>query len=168
MQDSLTGLANRRALMRALEQRVGGGGEPERVGLMIIDLDGFKDVNTLYGHPAGDRVLQLAASALGRGVRDGDLVARLGGDEFAIVAPGADSDVMHAIAGRALAGLRAAGEHMGEMPGYAPRGSAGWAVYPEQAATLDELFATADLAIRDAKASGKDRVASPLDWVPSF
>ena len=67
---------------------------------MACDLDDFKTVNTRYGHPEGDRVLQEAAKALTAAVRDGDLVARLGGDEFAIVAAGADDPGMEALSKR--------------------------------------------------------------------
>jgi diguanylate cyclase (GGDEF)-like protein len=71
--DGLTGLANRRALDQALDQRG------------LLDLNGFKAVNDTYGHAAGDELLVLTAQRLLTGVRRGDLVARLGGDEFAIL-----------------------------------------------------------------------------------
>src|SRR4051812_38360371 len=84
--DSLTGLANRRALMDVLERHAGGRRTRERLGLVLLDLDNFKDVNTHFGHQGGDRVIAAAAQGLLSAARDSDVVARLGGDEFAVVA----------------------------------------------------------------------------------
>ncbi len=88
--DPLTGLANRalfaRRLASALTPRAGRAPVPD-VGLLYIDLDGFKPVNDTYGHAAGDEVLQAVAGRLGVLTRPQDTVARLGGDEFAILAP---------------------------------------------------------------------------------
>lgn len=80
--DPLTGLANRRAFVAALEQ--GGGG-----GVLYCDLDRFKPVNDELGHGAGDELLRLVARRLEECVRDSDLVARMGGDEFAVLCRGA-------------------------------------------------------------------------------
>ncbi|MFN7134383.1 MAG: GGDEF domain-containing protein, partial [Myxococcales bacterium] len=88
--DGLTGLKNRRAfdeqLRRELE-RARRSGAPFAV--VLVDLDHFKALNDRYGHPAGDRALQAAASLLGRAVRSQDSVYRVGGEEFAILCPGA-------------------------------------------------------------------------------
>jgi diguanylate cyclase (GGDEF)-like protein/PAS domain S-box-containing protein len=86
MHDPLTGLANRRLLTERLEQvtsstLVSG----ETVGLLFIDLDGFKQVNDTLGHAAGDEVLKTAATRLAACARGGDIVARLAGDEFVIL-----------------------------------------------------------------------------------
>lgn len=88
--DSLTGLGNRvlfaEELTRALSLRPGR--EPVAdVGVLYIDLDGFKDINDTFGHDAGDEVLLIAAHLLRSQVRPQDTVARLGGDEFAVCAP---------------------------------------------------------------------------------
>jgi diguanylate cyclase (GGDEF)-like protein/PAS domain S-box-containing protein len=84
--DTLTGLANRRAFVAALEgaiadrrRRRGG------VAILFLDLDSFKDVNDTLGHPVGDRLLQAVARRLSDSVRSSDLVARFGGDEFAVL-----------------------------------------------------------------------------------
>lgn len=162
--DALTGLLNRRAFAEQLGRHFGGRRCEDAMGLLLVDLDGFKEANTLYGHPAGDEVLRRAASALRNAVRGDDCVARLGGDEFAVVAPGADEHGMQALAERVRAGLRQADDGL-ELPEYRLRASVGWALFPRDAEDLEGLIATADLALRGAKATGKDRHLSPLDWV---
>lgn len=82
--DHLTGLANRRALLRHLSQRLGAG-EPGPVGVMFIDLDRLKPLNDFLGHLAGDEYIRQLAKRLGMSAGPDDLVARLGGDEFVIV-----------------------------------------------------------------------------------
>jgi diguanylate cyclase (GGDEF)-like protein len=168
MHDSLTGLPNRRALTELLESRVGGSRATDRLALMIVDLDDFKDANTLFGMPGGDAALRAAADSLRTATRDGDLVARLGGDEFAIVVFGAGQVELNAIARRMLRGLTATGAALAQhLPGFMLRASVGWARYPEDASTVDELIAVADLSLRSAKAAGKGGWQSPHDWRPA-
>jgi diguanylate cyclase (GGDEF)-like protein len=90
LHDPLTGLPNRRMFHERLTDtvRTSSGRHGDQVGVMIIDLDGFKPVNDTLGHQAGDQLLQEAGLRLAAGIRDGDLVARLGGDEFAVLLPG--------------------------------------------------------------------------------
>ncbi len=84
--DALTGLANRRALERTLEAALSRAGARARsVGIIMLDLDGFKAINDNFGHAAGDAALREVAMRLRRCVRERDLVARLGGDEFVVV-----------------------------------------------------------------------------------
>jgi diguanylate cyclase (GGDEF)-like protein len=162
--DPLTGLPNRRAFTERMDSHIGGERASDVTGLMLVDLDDFKEANTRWGHPGGDRVLCAAADALRSAARAGDMVARLGGDEFAIVAHGLDVEGMRALAIRALDTVRAAGTALDhELPGIRVTASIGWALYPESAATMEELIAAADLSLRGVKGSGKDSVLSPTD-----
>ena len=87
-QDPLTGLANRARLEMRLESALGEGDPTERIGLLFLDLDGFKPINDTYGHEAGDRILCQVAARLKESVRDTEVVARLGGDEFVVLLRG--------------------------------------------------------------------------------
>jgi diguanylate cyclase (GGDEF)-like protein len=162
--DPLTGLANRRALIDTLEAWTAGGRGADAVGLVLVDLDGFKEANTMYGHPGGDTALIATAEALRSAARADDVVSRLGGDEFAIVSRGVDADAIDGLAARVLAAVRAAGAGLEAMPGYELRCSVGSALYPSDAHSVDELVATADLCMRGAKATGKDRSLSTRDF----
>ncbi|HEX6024372.1 MAG TPA: GGDEF domain-containing protein [Solirubrobacter sp.] len=138
-QDPLTGLANRRALLEAMNDVTG------RVGLLMLDIDDFKAVNTRFGHPGGDRVLMTIAGCLRRSCRASDLPARLGGDEFAVLVPGVDADTMAALADRVLDEVRGTSS---------VRVSAGWVV---SGRGTEQLLLEADQALAAAKRGGKDR-----------
>src|SRR3954464_9721578 len=162
--DPLTGLANRRALIDTLDAWTAGGRGADPVGLVLIDLDGFKEANTMYGHPGGDTALIATAGALRSAARAEDVVSRLGGDEFAIVSRGVSVADLCGLAERALTAVRAAGVDLDDMPGYELRCSVGSALFPVDAHSVDELVATADLCMRGAKATGKDRSLSTRDF----
>ncbi len=85
--DSLTGLANRRAFIAALEERLATPGPAAPFALALLDLDGFKPINDTFGHAAGDALLIEVAARLRREAGTGALVARIGGDEFALLLP---------------------------------------------------------------------------------
>jgi diguanylate cyclase (GGDEF)-like protein len=160
--DPLTELPNRRAMLDWLGAHMDAG---DCVGLMLIDLDGFKDVNTVHGYPAGDAVLREAAHKLRSCVRGDDVVARLGGDEFAVLTPEADPGRMAAISAAVLDAVRAM-----EDPGLVNvrlTASVGWALHPADADTVDGLIAAADICMRGAKQTGKDRALSAVDWSPA-
>jgi diguanylate cyclase (GGDEF)-like protein len=95
-------------------------------------------------------------------VRGDDFVARLGGDEFAVLAPAADPGRMAMLSRRVLEAVRA----MDEPGPYDVQltASVGWALHPDDARTVDELIASADICMRGAKLPGKDRALSALDW----
>lgn len=163
VRDSLTGLANRRALMSRVGA-IGGDRESDATGLLMVDLDDFKDVNTRHGHPAGDSALRAAADALRRSARAEDLVARLGGDEFAIVVDTATPESMRQLGARVRTALGQAGTDLA-LPGCPLTGSAGWALFPADARDGEALVRAADISLRKAKALGKDRVSGACDEV---
>ena len=104
--DPLTGCLNRAGTMAALEHSLDGVGCEAGVGLLFIDLDGFKGVNDSRGHAAGDRVLEVVAARLRSATREGDVVGRIGGDEFVIISPcsARAARIMRARISRALHG----------------------------------------------------------------
>ncbi len=146
--DPLTGLPNRRHLEEHVGALVSAG---NRVVLGVCDLDGFKSVNTVHGHLAGDAVLQRVAGVLARVMRRGDFVARYGGDEFVIVLPGATELEAREVAHRVARAVR--GEDWAALvPGTPVSITIGWA----EAYSIDGLadaFAAADRAMLRRKAS---------------
>jgi diguanylate cyclase (GGDEF)-like protein len=156
--DPLTELPNRRAMLDWLSAETERG---STTGLILVDLDGFKDVNTAHGYPAGDAVLRETAARLIGAVRQGDVVARLGGDEFAVLAPDASPEAMRALADSVLSALRDLNHD-----GVRVTASVGWVTHPDDAQTVDDLIAAADFCLRGAKLTGKDRALSSRDWAP--
>ncbi|HEY8474387.1 MAG TPA: EAL domain-containing protein [Natronosporangium sp.] len=154
--DSLTGLANRSALTAAIADQMVAhrdhhdGEQPHRFGLLLLDLDRFKNVNDALGHEVGDRLLIEVGARLRSAVGEHDLVARLGGDEFAVVAPGL-SGIADA---RALAGSVAAAlaepVRLDGLP-LDVSASIGVAVYPDHGRDVATLVRCADVAMYDAK-----------------
>ncbi|MGY2083224.1 putative bifunctional diguanylate cyclase/phosphodiesterase [Blastococcus sp. SYSU DS0539] len=147
--DELTGLANRRALLERA-QRIVASATPERpAALLLLDLDGFKEINDSLGHSAGDDLLRQVGPRLRNSLRADDVLARLGGDEFAVLMPAAEpaeacalaerlSDLLHAPF--TVADVRL---HVGV--------SVGVATAPAPAATVQELLHCADVAMYSAK-----------------
>ena len=156
-QDTLTGLLNRRGLRESLEERVR---SCVSVGVLFCDLDGFKIVNDLHGHDAGDQVLAIVAARLAGTVRGSDLVARLGGDEFVVVVSAADAE---GCAERVLASIEGPislkGNHsvtVGVSIGISTH-LHGCGDDQDEAELVDRLLAEADQAMYDAKRAGKRR-----------
>ena len=144
LRDPLTGLPNRVLLEDRIEQalrRARRTGEP--FTLIVVDLDGFKDVNDVRGHGAGDAVLRSLARRFESILRSSDTVARVGGDEFVVLSLGTrDDQQASALVGR----LRHALRRPFRVGGAAIEidASVGWAVFPTDGATSDELLARAD------------------------
>lgn len=142
--DALTGLLNRPALLarldKALDQR------PEAVGLLYLDLNGFKPINDEFGHAMGDRVLEEVANRLRTAMRPGDAVARFGGDEFVIVADGCPyRAVLDALAARVEAAIE--GINLPELKGRRISASVGTAFSAEAGVKASSLTAAADTAM---------------------
>ncbi|HEV7493394.1 sensor domain-containing diguanylate cyclase [Baekduia sp.] len=153
--DELTGLFNRRHFHERLAAelaRAQRDGAP--VGLVLLDVDDFKRVNDVHGHPVGDQVLVAFGEVLAGHVRAGDVVCRTGGEEFGVILPNADEREAAHCADRLVGAVRdAVWSIAGPMTA-----SAGVAVAPDDAGTVATLFKAADECLLMAKASGKDRV----------
>ncbi|MEU4621474.1 GGDEF domain-containing protein [Actinoplanes sp. NPDC023801] len=148
--DALTGIANRRAFDRAVEQA---GAAPDaarrRIAVLLIDTDKFKEINDTRGHAAGDAALRAIADVLEAQTSPDDLVARLGGDEFAALLEGCDEDEAAAIARRMVAAVR-------EIPDCTATVSIGIAV--ASAAGLPAALCRADEVMYRVKRGGGDGV----------
>ena len=151
-QDSLTGLPNRRQFFQTLEQAMSEAVE-YRTGLAVgvLDLDGFKPVNDLYGHSVGDRVLMQVGERLKAIVNDNVLVARLGGDEFALVIKGDLADEALLAFGNQLCQQLRASFALPDMP-IQIGATLGVATFPTTAESATQLFEYADYALYQGKA----------------
>jgi diguanylate cyclase (GGDEF)-like protein/PAS domain S-box-containing protein len=148
--DPLTGLPNRRAfdeLLEAALTELARGGEP--VGVVILDVDHFKDVNDTHGHRAGDETLIAVAGKLGERLRRTDVAARVGGDEFAILVREDDPSL---VGDHLVAALRTLDLASGTITA-----SAG-AALARPGDSAETLLAAADGALYEAKQRGRDRV----------
>ena len=145
--DDLTGLGNRRLLLPRLGEAIAD--TDHEVALLLIDLDGFKELNDTLGHHAGDEVLRQIGPRLQEALRPGDTLARLGGDEFAVVLDPGDE----ASASAAGLRLRAALEQTFAVGGIRVHidASIGIALFPEHARDALGLLQRADVAMYEAK-----------------
>ena len=150
LQDPLTGLGNRRALLRCLERHAG-----RQVAVLALDLDHFKRVNDAFGHAGGDLALVEVAERLLASVRGGDCVARTGGEEFVVVLPGESGPGARRVAERIVEKMHAADFRVGS------RGECTSLTvsigFTTGAASLS-LVEEADRALYRAKAAGRDRI----------
>jgi len=156
--DALTGLPNRRALIRHLVD------EHRRstryqlpMSLLLVDVDGLKQVNDTGGHSAGDRLLRDVAAAIARNLRETDFAARWGGDEFAVVALNTSVDAARRSAERLVRGVEQQTRVARGRPATVSVGVASFE--PARAPlALDALIRAADAALYRAKAAGRNRV----------
>ncbi|WP_414900530.1 diguanylate cyclase [Sphingomonas flavalba] len=149
--DALTGLANRRGFVAAIERALQIGGPSSPVALLMIDIDHFKAVNDRYGHVRADAVLAGLGALIARAAGPGAIVARYGGEEFVVLLMGLDLNRAHTIAERIRAGVCAGGADLLDVT--VSIGLAGG-----RCDGVDRLMVDADLALYDAKRGGRNRV----------
>ncbi|TPI39489.1 GGDEF domain-containing protein [Mesorhizobium sp. B3-1-6] len=157
--DGLTGMQNRRYFDDALREYLQEFRRIDRpVGLMILDLDHFKQVNDTHGHDVGDEVLRAVAACLRGMTRYHDVVARLGGEEFAVVTPNMDVELLARFAER----IRKAIANMSIMSGNVRlkvTTSVGLAVWDHKE-SAEDFYRRADRQLYEAKKQGRNRVCA--------
>lgn len=157
-QDALTNLYNKETTHRMIRQFLETEGAGGVHGLMVLDVDNFKDINDTRGHLYGDAVLAAVADKLRMQFRSTDIVGRIGGDEFLVFLKNVNSRTqMEAQAVSLMQAFAAAGPD--KELGYQIRCSIGAAAYPEDGVGIDQLFQNADSALYRAKRQGKGRYA---------
>ena len=158
--DELTGLFNHRRFQEALENEVERARRfDQELGLVMLDIDNFKQVNDTYGHQQGDLVLREVARVLREFSREIDEPARYGGEELAVVLPQTDLDGAFNLAERVRVGIEQLELPLLEGPGtMSVTASFGVAVFPECAGDPKRLVGAADAALYEAKQSGKNNV----------
>lgn len=155
--DALTGLQNRRALTEHLDALRIGDTPAEKVALLLLDLDLFKSVNDVHGHPEGDRLLRCVAARLTRVVGEAGAAYRLGGDEFAVTLglhrtqPDAGAEMAERL-------IKELGKPF-QIDGLAHHigASVGLSIFPVDAIDSETLMRRADIALYKAKAQGRSR-----------
>ncbi|MBL7502814.1 GGDEF domain-containing protein [Frankia sp. CNm7] len=154
--DDLTGQLNRRGLAERLRVAVTRAADTRQpLALLVLDLDRFKSVNDTVGHHFGDKVLVEVSRRIATALRPGDTLARLGGDEFAVLLERTDRASAQLVVDQVRAALR---DHMEiDTLTIQMTASIGVAVYPDQAASADELLARADIAMY----AEKQRIDAP-------
>jgi diguanylate cyclase (GGDEF)-like protein len=156
--DGLTGLFNRRRLVEELKKEVDNVTVNDMTsGLLFIDLDQFKYVNDTCGHPAGDRLIRKVADQLTRTVNKNGIVARFGGDEFAILISNCSKREARNIAEKVLEDMRRLA-HIEDGNVFHVHCSIGIAMIQSEKFDHDDLIAQADIACREAKENGRNRL----------
>jgi len=156
--DDLTSLPNFRAFRERIDGEIDRAARYEsRFGVLVLDLDRFKNYNDTYGHLAGNDALQRVARAIRETVRSVDFPARYGGEEFAVILPELDAASVAVVAERLRAAVAALAAPAG---GATVTVSIGVAIYPIDGATPESLFKTADERLYAAKEGGRNRVVT--------
>jgi diguanylate cyclase (GGDEF)-like protein/PAS domain S-box-containing protein len=157
--DPLTGLFNRRYMEEFLEQELQRAGRSRyTVGVIMLDIDHFKQLNDTYGHAAGDAVLRDLGQFLREHIRGGDVACRYGGEEFVLILPEALLEHVYERAAHLRESVKQMLiSHEGNTVDPITL-SLGVASFPMHGSTAEQLLRSADLALYQAKAEGRDRV----------
>ena len=156
--DSLTGLANRRRLEDTINRLIAErADDPAPFTIGILDLDGFKPINDLFGHASGDIILQQIAQRLKSCLPKGGMAARLGGDEFAFVLPFTFTEAGAMRVGDAIRDVLSAPYDLGERF-VRLSGSFGFAIHPFGGDTFSEIMGSADTALYRSKKRGRAQI----------
>ncbi len=162
--DPLTGLYNRRHYSKVLEQLFA---ESQRYGhdlsAVMIDLDGYKQLNDTFGHAVGDQLLVLTSKIIQTNLRRGDVAARYGGDEFVLLLPHASAPEAEQVVHRIRNEFKVASAQMLKRPLGVSMSIGLAALSMCKSASADELMASADTALYAAKEAGRDRVSCARD-----
>ncbi|MFO1540004.1 MAG: GGDEF domain-containing protein [Chloroflexota bacterium] len=156
--DALTGLQNRAAFVAAVEREI------RRVGrmgrgfcLLMIDLDDLKPVNDTYGHPAGDELLRSVTAVIERTIRATDCAGRYGGDEFMVLLPETEAPGALVVAEKLRREVSQLGMRVGERT-LRTSISIGLVAFPDDGTTVEDLLASVDAAMYEAKRNGKNQI----------
>jgi diguanylate cyclase (GGDEF)-like protein len=150
--DTLTGLPNRRALDERLEHEVQSARRNNySFAVVMMDLDGFKDVNDTYGHSTGDEVLRLVFTQMARGVRNTDFLARYGGDELTLILTQSDMHSARIVTDKIIEGMKKLKFNLPDKKKLELGLSGGIAIYPVHARNGPDLLRAADAALYQAK-----------------
>ncbi len=152
--DMLTGLANRYSFQNRIEQDVAGSAEDENVAILAIDLDNFKSINDTFGHQTGDAVLNMVAKRLRKVIRGKDWAARLGGDEFVVVSRDVANPMDACLVAARIVTALSRPFRVGGLE-LTSSASVGVACAPLHADSTQSLLKCADLALYEAKGSGR-------------
>ena len=152
--DMLTGLSNRYAFQTRIDENIRKLDEDENVGLLVIDLDNFKSINDSHGHQIGDALLNQVAKRIRKTIRGNDWAARLGGDEFVIVCQAIPNPMDACMLAARLVTALSRPFQIGELE-LECSASVGVACTPAQAMDSSALIKCADLAMYEAKGSGR-------------
>jgi diguanylate cyclase (GGDEF)-like protein len=160
--DRLTELYNHGYFQQRLDEELGRASRfAHTLSLIMLDIDDFKVFNDTFGHPRGDKVLQMVSETIRENLREMDVAARYGGEEFVVVLPETDLEGARAVAERIRQGVEKLSFIGGEgVPPVHKTISVGVAAYPRNATTQGKLIETADHAMYVAKRGGKNRVVA--------
>lgn len=154
--DDLTGLLNRRGLaLKATELIQETKSSETLMGVLFLDLDGFKNVNDIYGHEKGDEVLTLVGQQLQQSVDENNILSRMGGDEFVVLVPNTSELELKQLSSEIIQRMNTHLPKFAKSIRVTP--SIGIAICPEHGADWESLISRADTAMYRAKKGGKNQ-----------